>query len=73
MLSEKNRARGYNLIYSSARCFKDKIVYMFADIVSANFGRITPNKLSVPKSVYFGLSFLARSKTLDINDECKFI
>jgi hypothetical protein len=26
----------------------------------ANFGRITQNKLSVAKSVYFGLSFLAR-------------
>jgi hypothetical protein len=36
-----------------------KIVYTFADCVSANFGRITPNKLSVPKSVYFGLSFFA--------------
>jgi hypothetical protein len=72
-LSEKNRARGYNPIYSSARCFEDKIVYTFAYIVSANFGRITPNKLSVPKSVYFGLSFLARFKTLDINDGCQFI
>jgi hypothetical protein len=65
--------RGYNPIYSSSRCFEDKIAYTFADIASANFGRITPNKLSVPKSVYFGLSFLARSKTLDINDGCKFI
>jgi hypothetical protein len=72
-LSEKNRARGYNPIYSSARCFEDKIAYTFADIVSANFGRIKSNKLSVPKSGYFGLLFLARSKTLDINDECKFI
>jgi hypothetical protein len=71
--SEKNRARGYNPIYSSARCFEDKIAYTFADIVLANFGRITSNKLSVSKSVYFGLSFLARSKILDINDGCKFI
>ena len=62
-LSEKNRARGYNPIYSSACCFEDKIANTFADIVSANVGRITPNKLSVPKSVYFDLSFLARSKT----------
>jgi hypothetical protein len=59
-LSEKNRARDYNPIYSLARCFEDKIVYMFADIVSANFGRITRNKLLVPKSVHFGLSLLAR-------------
>jgi hypothetical protein len=72
-LSENNRVRGYNPIYSSARCFEDKIVYTFADIVSANFGWITSNKLSVPKSVYFGLSFLARSKTLDINAGYKFI
>jgi hypothetical protein len=61
-LSEKNRAWGYNPIYSSARCFEHKIAYTFADIVSANIGRITPNKLLVSKSVYFGLSFLADSK-----------
>jgi hypothetical protein len=38
-----------------------------ADRVSVNFGRITQNKLSVPKSVYFGMSFLAGSKSSDIS------
>jgi hypothetical protein len=63
-VSEKNCARGYNLIHSSACCFEDKIAYTFADIVSANFGRITQNKLSMPKSVYFGPSCLCLFLTL---------
>jgi hypothetical protein len=65
--------RKYDSFYSSARCFGDDNECTIANRISANFGRIMQNKLSVPKSVYFGLSFLARSKTLDINDGCKFI
>jgi hypothetical protein len=54
-------SQGHNdLIYSSARCFIDEIAYTFADMVSANFGRITQSRLSKTKSVFFGMSCLAR-------------
>jgi hypothetical protein len=50
-LSKRNRARGYDPIYPSARCFGDKIAYTEADMVSANFSQITQSKLTKPKSV----------------------
>jgi hypothetical protein len=37
-----------------------KSAYTLADLVSANFSRITQSELSMPKPVYFGLSFLAQ-------------
>jgi hypothetical protein len=49
--SEWNRARDYDPVYSSARCFGGEILYALADMVSANVIRITQNKLSKPKSV----------------------
>jgi hypothetical protein len=67
-VSERNLARGYDPIYPLARYFGDENECTLADRVSASFGRITQNKLSVSKSVYFGISFLAGSKSSDISN-----
>jgi hypothetical protein len=41
VLSDKNRARGYDSIHTSSRCFSDKIMGALADMVSANFIQFT--------------------------------
>jgi hypothetical protein len=51
VLSERNHARGYDRIHSSARCFGDEIMCPLADMVSANISRITQSKLSKTKSI----------------------
>jgi hypothetical protein len=50
--SEKNRARDYNPIYSSARCFEDKIAYTFIDMVPANFSQIAEQIIDAETSLF---------------------
>jgi hypothetical protein len=52
VLSEKNRARGYNPIYSSARCFDDEIAYTFADMVPANFSQIAEQIIDAETNLF---------------------
>jgi hypothetical protein len=44
--------RGYNPIYSSARCFDDEIAYTFADMVSANFSQIIEQIIDAETSLF---------------------